>query len=63
MLPILSIVKSAKFRDATLPGDTLTVAGSLAKNGSPTINANNIMTADGKRLFAGSSQGNEAGKQ
>jgi hypothetical protein len=44
-------------------GDTLTVAGSLAKNGSPTINANNIMTSDGKRLFAGSSQGNEAGKQ
>jgi len=44
-------------------GDTLTVAGSLAKNGSPTINANNIMTADGKRLFAGSSQGNDNGKQ
>jgi len=44
-------------------GDTLTVAGSLAKNGSPTINANNIMTSDGKRLFAGSSQGNDNGKQ
>ena len=39
-------------------GDTITVAGSLAKNGSPTINANNIMTSDGKRLFAGSSEGN-----
>ena len=44
-------------------GDTITVAGSLAKNGTPTINANNIMTSDGKRLFAGSSQGNDAGKQ
>jgi hypothetical protein len=42
-------------------GDTLTVAGSLAKNGSATINANNIQTADGKRLFAGSSEGNTAG--
>jgi len=42
-------------------GDTITVAGSLAKNGSPTINANNIQTADGKRLFAGSSEGNAAG--
>jgi hypothetical protein len=42
-------------------GDTITVAGSLAKNGSPTINANNIMTSDGKRLFAGSSEGNAAG--
>ena len=45
-------------------GDAITVAGSLAKNGSATINANNITTADGKRLFAGSSQGNDAaGKQ
>src|SRR5580692_590777 len=44
-------------------GDTITVTGSLAKNGSPTINANNIMTADGKRLFAGSSEGNDNGKQ
>jgi hypothetical protein len=42
-------------------GDSITVAGSLAKNGSPTINANNIQTADGKRLFAGSSEGNAAG--
>jgi hypothetical protein len=42
-------------------GDMLTVAGSLAKNGSATINANNIQTADGKRLFAGSSEGNTAG--
>ena len=44
-------------------GDTITVAGSLAKNGSPTINANNIQTADGKRLFAGSSEGNAAGNK
>jgi hypothetical protein len=42
-------------------GDTITVGGSLAKNGSATINANNIMTSDGKRLFAGSSEGNAAG--
>ena len=42
-------------------GDTITVRGSLAKNGSPTINANNISTGDGKRLFAGSSEGNAAG--
>jgi hypothetical protein len=44
-------------------GDTITVSGSLAKNGSPTINANNIRTADGKRLFAGSSEGNAAGAE
>ena len=39
-------------------GDTITVNGSLAKNGSPTINASQITTADGKRLFAGSSENN-----
>lgn len=42
-------------------GDTVTINGSLAKNGSPTINASQITTADGKRLFAGSSEGNNAG--
>ena len=44
-------------------GETITVAGSLAKNGSATINANNIQTAEGKRLFAGSSEGNTAGNK
>ncbi len=42
-------------------GDTVTIAGSLAKNGSPTINASAITTAEGKRLFAGSSEGNNNG--
>jgi hypothetical protein len=42
-------------------GDTVTIKGYLAKNGSPTINAVIITTADGKRLFAGSSQGNDDG--
>lgn len=41
-------------------GDVVTINGSLAKNGSPTVNAGQITTADGKRLFAGSSQGNDA---
>jgi hypothetical protein len=38
-------------------GDTITVEGSLAKDGSPTGNARSVMAADGKRLFAASSQG------
>jgi hypothetical protein len=42
-------------------GDMVTINGSLAKNGSATINASQITTADGKRLFAGSSQGQEGG--
>jgi hypothetical protein len=35
-------------------GTALTVEGFLAKDGSPTANATNILLPDGKRLFAGS---------
>lgn len=42
-------------KNSVKEGDTVTVAGSLAKNGSATINARTITTAEGKRLFAGSS--------
>jgi hypothetical protein len=39
-------------------GDTVTVHGTLAKNGSNRGNARTVMTPDGKRLGAGSSEGN-----
>ena len=42
-------------------GDDIVIAGSLAKNGTNTVNANMLTTADGKRLFAGSSEGNASG--
>lgn len=45
-------------KNSVKAGDTVTIGGALAKNGSPTINASNITTAEGRRLFAGSSQGN-----
>ena len=38
-------------------GDVVEVEGSMAKDGSPTGNARSVMTSDGKRLFAASSQG------
>jgi hypothetical protein len=38
-------------------GDVVTVEGTLAKNGSPTGNARAVLTKEGKRLFAASSQG------
>src|SRR6185436_8708726 len=38
-------------------GDTVTVEGSRAKDGSNIGNARSVVTADGKRLFAASSQG------
>ena len=37
------------------PGDPIVVEGFLAKDGSPTMNARAVTTADGKRLLAGSS--------
>lgn len=35
-------------------GDTIVVDGFLAKDGSRTVNARSVVTADGKRMFAGS---------
>jgi hypothetical protein len=43
-------------RDSLKAGDVVTVEGSLAKNGSPLVNAKSIvMTATGKKMLAGSS--------
>src|SRR5262245_41403760 len=38
-------------------GQVVTVNVSLAKNGAPIANASTVTLADGKRLFAGSSEG------
>jgi hypothetical protein len=38
-------------------GDMVTIEGSLAKNGSKRVNARRVMTIDGKRLGAASSEG------
>src|SRR5215475_7003156 len=39
-------------------GDVVTVEGSAAKNGTNRANARRVLTADGKRLGAASSEGN-----
>ena len=44
-------------------GETVTVAGSLAKDGSNLANATSVTLADGKRVFAGSSGGDGQTKQ
>ena len=45
-------------RDTLKAGDMVTVDGFLAKDGSPTGNANSVvLVSTGKRLFAGSSFG------
>jgi hypothetical protein len=41
-------------KEALKIGGSVTIAGSLAKDGSPRVNASTV-TLDGKRLFAGSS--------
>jgi len=41
-------------------GDQITVEGSLAKDGSKMANARIVTLATGKRIFAGSSGGNQA---
>jgi Family of unknown function (DUF6152) len=47
-------------RDSLQTGDVVTVEGARARDGSPLLNARSVvMTSTGKRLFAGSSQGNE----
>lgn len=44
-------------RNSLKSGEVVTVVGTRAKDGSRNGNARNVTLADGKRLFAGSSQG------
>jgi hypothetical protein len=43
-------------RNSLKQGDAITVLGTRARDGSTNSNARNVTTADGKRMFAGSSQ-------
>jgi hypothetical protein len=43
-------------RNSLKAGDVVTVLGSRARDGSSNSNARSVTTADGKRLFAGTSQ-------
>lgn len=51
------LMRNGWTRNTMKIGDVVTVEGSLAKDGSPTGNARTVVTKDGKRLFAASSQG------
>ena len=46
-------------RNSIKVGEAITVNGSLAKDGSNLLNATTVTLADGKRVFAGSSGGDE----
>ena len=50
------LIRNGWARNSLTVGQTVTVAGSLAKDGSNVLNATTV-TLNGKRLFAGSSGG------
>jgi len=45
-------------KDMMKEGQEIVVSGTLAKNGSNTVNARSVRTPDGRTLLAGSSEGN-----
>jgi len=49
-------------RDSVKEGDQVTIDGALAKDGSKRCNSRSVNLADGRRVFAGSSE-DSAGKQ
>jgi hypothetical protein len=53
--PPAILMRSGWTRNSLVIGATVTVAGSLAKDGSNLLNASTVTLADGKRIFAGSS--------
>src|SRR5262245_54955445 len=60
--PPAILMRNGWTRNAIKIGETLTVTGSLAKDGSNLANATTVTLADGKRVFAGSSGGDAAAK-
>ena len=49
-------------RESVKEGEILTVEGSLAKDGSKTVNARAVTNEAGKKMFAGSSEGDAKAK-
>jgi Family of unknown function (DUF6152) len=45
-------------KDSIKEGSEIVVVGTLAKNGTNTVNARTVKTPDGRTLLAGSSEGN-----
>jgi hypothetical protein len=52
-IPVL--LKQGWTKNSLHAGDTVTVEGSLAKDGSKTANARSVVLADGRKVFGGSS--------
>jgi hypothetical protein len=54
--PPNTLYRSGWRKDSIKIGETVTVEGSKARNGSNLVNARSVVLADGKRVFAGSSE-------
>ena len=50
------LMRNGWTRFSLKPGDVVTIEGSRAKNGSTNANAQVVVSSNGQRLFAGSSQ-------
>jgi hypothetical protein len=60
--PPAMLMRSGWTKSALAIGESVTVNGSLAKDGSHLLNATTVTMSNGKRVFAGSSGGDEAPK-
>jgi Family of unknown function (DUF6152) len=49
------LIRRGWTRNSLKPGDSVTVAGFLAKDGSSLVNSTTVTLSDGRRVFAGSS--------
>lgn len=56
-----ALIRQGWKRDSLKPGDLVTFEGSLARDGSQLVNARTVtMTDTGRKMFAGSSGGDQA---
>ncbi len=55
--PPNTLTRNGWSKDALKNGDTITIDGSLAKDGSKTCNARSVKLPDGRSVFGGSSGG------
>jgi hypothetical protein len=58
--PPNTLTRNGWTKDALKEGDTVSIDGTLSKDGSRTCNATSIMLPDGRKVFAGSSGGDTA---
>jgi Family of unknown function (DUF6152) len=56
------LMRNGWTRNSLQKGDEVSVSGSQAKDGSNLVNANSVVLANGKRVFAGSSADDPATK-